>query len=113
MKTSPKTPPRSDDSLVAPLNDRPQHVCVVTLCRVDVLYIDSMQTRSPGLPTPPPLTTNIKPARFSLDSATPRAQTLQDVQGFMSEAARLRSSSASSLERESLFTVPLLVMKTS
>jgi len=80
--------------------------------RIDV-YIDLMQTRSPGLPTPPPLTTNIKPARFSLDSATPRAQTLQDVQGFMSEAARLRSSSASSLERELLLVLPFFAVKTS
>ncbi|KXJ91247.1 hypothetical protein Micbo1qcDRAFT_63821 [Microdochium bolleyi] len=77
---SPNSSPHQDEGLAAPQSDRP------------------LVSRSPGLPTPPPLATNIKPARFSLDSATPRAQNLQDVQSFMSEAARLRSSSASSLE---------------
>ncbi|EON98569.1 hypothetical protein UCRPA7_5943 [Phaeoacremonium minimum UCRPA7] len=46
-------------------------------------------------PTPPPISTNIKPARYSLDNATPQAQNLQDI---FSDTARLRSSSASSLE---------------
>ncbi|KAI1165754.1 hypothetical protein F5B18DRAFT_649437 [Nemania serpens] len=50
---------------------------------------------SMGLPTPPPLSTDIKPIRYSLDSATPRAQNLQEV---LSESSRIRSSSASSLE---------------
>ncbi|KAI1774601.1 hypothetical protein F4818DRAFT_452110 [Hypoxylon cercidicola] len=48
-----------------------------------------------ALPTPPPLSTDIKPVRYSIDSATPRAQNLQDVLG---ESSRIRSSSASSLE---------------
>ncbi|KAH8682182.1 hypothetical protein BX600DRAFT_505793 [Xylariales sp. PMI_506] len=56
------------------------------------------KARSPGLPTPPPLSTDIKPVRYSVDSATPRAQNLQDVQSLLSEAARIRSSSTSSLE---------------
>ncbi|KAJ9130416.1 nitrogen permease regulator 2, partial [Pleurostoma richardsiae] len=46
-------------------------------------------------PTPPPISTNVKPVRYSLDNATPQAQNLQDV---LSDTARLRSSSASSLE---------------
>lgn len=53
------------------------------------------KAKSMGLPTPPPLSTDVKPTRYSLDSATPRAQNLQDV---LSDSSRLRSSSASSLE---------------
>ncbi|TRX93822.1 hypothetical protein FHL15_005204 [Xylaria flabelliformis] len=53
--------------------------------------------KSMGTPTPPPLSTDVKPARYSLDSATPRAQNLQEV---LSDSARIRSSSASSLERK-------------
>ncbi|KAI8965427.1 hypothetical protein F5Y11DRAFT_344587 [Daldinia sp. FL1419] len=51
--------------------------------------------KAPGLPTPPPLSTDVKPVRYSIDSATPRAQDLQEI---MSESSRVRSSSASSLE---------------
>ncbi|CRK21105.1 hypothetical protein BN1708_003442 [Verticillium longisporum] len=54
------------------------------------------QLRSPTFPHPPPLTTNISAVRYSLDSATPRAQDLQDM---LSESSRLRSSSTSSLEK--------------
>ncbi|KAI1735811.1 hypothetical protein F4680DRAFT_452474 [Xylaria scruposa] len=53
------------------------------------------KVKSMGLPTPPPLSTDVKPARYSLDSATPRAQNLQEV---LSDSSRIRSSSASSLE---------------
>ncbi|OTB19233.1 hypothetical protein K445DRAFT_72779 [Daldinia sp. EC12] len=52
-------------------------------------------SKIPGLPTPPPLSTNVKPVRYSIDSATPRAQDLQEI---MSESSKIRSSSASSLE---------------
>ncbi|KAI1378794.1 hypothetical protein F4677DRAFT_379996 [Hypoxylon crocopeplum] len=47
-----------------------------------------------SLPTPP-LKTDIKPVRYSIDSATPRAQNLQEA---FNESSRIRSSSASSLE---------------
>ncbi|KAH7375652.1 hypothetical protein B0T11DRAFT_11430 [Plectosphaerella cucumerina] len=47
-------------------------------------------------PNPPPLSTNVSSVRYSLDSATPRAQDLQDM---LSESSRLRSSSTSSLEK--------------
>lgn len=53
------------------------------------------KAKSPALPTPPPLSTDIKPVRYSIDSATPRAQNLQEV---INESSRIRSSSASSLE---------------
>ncbi|KAK1975980.1 hypothetical protein LZ30DRAFT_604416 [Colletotrichum cereale] len=56
----------------------------------------AIKSRSPGLPTPPPLSTDIRPVRYSLDSATPRAQDLQDM---LNESSRLRSSSTSSLEK--------------
>lgn len=46
-------------------------------------------------PERPPISTDVKPVRYSVDSATPRAQDLQDM---MSERSRLRSSSTSSLE---------------
>lgn len=54
------------------------------------------KAKSPGLPTPPPISTDVKPVRYSIDSATPRAQNLQDA--IMTENQRLRSSSTSSLE---------------
>ncbi|TEA22478.1 hypothetical protein C8034_v009914 [Colletotrichum sidae] len=54
------------------------------------------KSRSPGLPTPPPLSTDVRPVRYSLDSATPRAQDLQDM---LNESSRMRSSSTSSLEK--------------
>ncbi|KAI1852104.1 hypothetical protein JX265_005941 [Neoarthrinium moseri] len=76
-KSSPKTSPKPNEIRV------PGH---------------ASKARSPGLPTPPPISTDVKPIRFSLDSATPRAQNLQEVQGLLSESARIRSSSASSLE---------------
>ncbi|KAF7537642.1 hypothetical protein G7054_g3559 [Neopestalotiopsis clavispora] len=79
-KTSPKTSPKPDAIQVPPFTDH------------------KSKARSPGLPTPPPISTDVKPIRFSLDSATPRAQNLQEVQSSLSESARLRSSSASSLE---------------
>ncbi|KAI0849542.1 hypothetical protein F5Y00DRAFT_261327 [Daldinia vernicosa] len=53
------------------------------------------KSKTSGLPTPPPLSTDVKPVRYSIDSATPRAQDLQEI---MSESSRVRSSSASSLE---------------
>ncbi|KAI3532774.1 hypothetical protein CABS01_09305, partial [Colletotrichum abscissum] len=56
----------------------------------------AIKSRSPGLPTPPPLSTDIRPVRYSLDSATPRAQDLHDM---LNESSRLRSSSTSSLEK--------------
>ncbi|OAA49698.1 hypothetical protein ISF_09401 [Cordyceps fumosorosea ARSEF 2679] len=44
----------------------------------------------------PPVKTDLKPARFTLDNSTPRAQDLQDM---LAESNRLRSSSTSSLEK--------------
>ncbi|KAI0380199.1 hypothetical protein F5Y04DRAFT_101135 [Hypomontagnella monticulosa] len=72
-KSSPSS--RPDDIVVLPVGDH------------------ASKTKS-ALPTPPPLTTDIKPVRYSIDSATPRAQDLQEV---LNES-RIRSSSASSLE---------------
>jgi hypothetical protein len=42
------------------------------------------------------VSTDVKPVRYSVDSATPRAQDLQDM---MNDGSRLRSSSTSSLEK--------------
>jgi hypothetical protein len=55
---------------------------------------DLAQSKSAGLPTPPPLSTDIQAVRYSVDSATPRAQDLQD----MLSDTRMRSSSTNSLE---------------
>ncbi|KAJ2982990.1 hypothetical protein NUW58_g6329 [Xylaria curta] len=77
QKPTPRRPPESEDMALSTPSDRVS------------------KAKSVGLPTPPPLSTDVKPARYSLDSATPRAQNLQDV---LSESSRLRSSSASSLE---------------
>ncbi|KAI1811770.1 hypothetical protein GGS20DRAFT_76904 [Poronia punctata] len=74
---SPRQSPTSDNTDVSPPSDR------------------ASKAKSMSLPHPPSLSTDIKPARYSLDSATPRAQNLQDV---LSDPSRIRSSSASSLE---------------
>ncbi|PTB77901.1 hypothetical protein M440DRAFT_1331591 [Trichoderma longibrachiatum ATCC 18648] len=50
----------------------------------------------PSHPARPPISTDVKPVRYSLDSATPRAQDLQDM---LVDGSRLRSSSTSSLEK--------------
>ncbi|KAG5949950.1 hypothetical protein E4U53_005619 [Claviceps sorghi] len=50
----------------------------------------------PVHPPRPPISTDVKPVRYSLESATPRAQDCQDM---LSDDSRLRSSSASSLEK--------------
>ncbi|KAL7789956.1 hypothetical protein V8C37DRAFT_385662 [Trichoderma ceciliae] len=50
----------------------------------------------PSHPARPPISTDVKPVRYSLDSATPRAQDLQDM---LMDGSRLRSSSTSSLEK--------------
>ncbi|KAJ3578289.1 hypothetical protein NPX13_g2271 [Xylaria arbuscula] len=77
QRRSPRQSPKLEDLSISTPNDRASKV------------------KSMGLPTPPPLTTDVKPVRYSLDSATPRAQNLQEV---LSESSRLRSSSTSSLE---------------
>ncbi|KAF2964079.1 hypothetical protein GQX73_g9496 [Xylaria multiplex] len=77
QRPSPRQSPKSEEIAILLPNDR------------------ASKTKSMGLPTPPPLSTDIKPVRYSLDSATPRAQNLQEVLG---ESSRIRSSSASSLE---------------
>jgi hypothetical protein len=46
-------------------------------------------------PVRPPILTDVNPVRYSIDSATPRAQ---DLQSMLDDGARLRSSSTSSLE---------------
>ncbi|KAK7962282.1 uncharacterized protein PG986_003107 [Apiospora aurea] len=78
--SSPKNSPKPENINVPPLNDH------------------SSKAKSPGLPTPPPISTDVRPVRFSLESATPRAQNLQEVQSSLSDASRIRSSSTSSLE---------------
>ncbi|KAI1179096.1 hypothetical protein F4777DRAFT_17127 [Nemania sp. FL0916] len=77
QRVSPRQSPKSEDAVFSSPSDK------------------AKKTKSMGLPTPPPLSTDIKPIRYSLDSATPRAQNLQDILG---ESSRVRSSSASSLE---------------
>ncbi|ETS00679.1 hypothetical protein M419DRAFT_137874 [Trichoderma reesei RUT C-30] len=52
--------------------------------------------KPPSHPARPPISTDVKPVRYSLDSATPRAQDLQDM---LVDGSRLRSSSTSSLEK--------------
>ncbi|KAH9906537.1 hypothetical protein F4778DRAFT_655564 [Xylariomycetidae sp. FL2044] len=80
QRSPPHTPPKPEDKTVPRSGDR------------------MSKANSTGLPTPPPLATNVRPVRYSLDSATPRAQNLQDVQSLLSDSARIRSSSSSSLE---------------
>ncbi|KAI1155883.1 hypothetical protein F4825DRAFT_384214 [Nemania diffusa] len=77
QRPSPRRSPKSEEIGISTPNDR------------------ASKTKSMGLPTPPPLSTDIRPIRYSLDSATPRAQNLQEV---LSDSSRIRSSSTSSLE---------------
>ncbi|RCI13248.1 hypothetical protein L249_0342 [Ophiocordyceps polyrhachis-furcata BCC 54312] len=57
---------------------------------------ESLSSWSPPSLSRPPISTDVKPVRYSIDSATPRAQDLQDM---LNDSARLRSSSSSSLEK--------------
>ncbi|KAF6837750.1 hypothetical protein CPLU01_02859 [Colletotrichum plurivorum] len=77
-KSDARSSPKTDSMSLPPVTER------------------AVKSRSPGLPTPPPLSTDVRPVRYSIDSATPRAQDLQDM---LSESSRLRSSSTSSLEK--------------
>ncbi|ORY68609.1 uncharacterized protein BCR38DRAFT_455536 [Pseudomassariella vexata] len=90
----------SSDSTIQPAESNPLMSSPRTSPKPDEIKVPAhgehaLKQRSPGLPTPPPISTDVKPARFSMADATPRAQNLQEV---ISESARLRSSSASSLE---------------
>lgn len=64
---------------------------------------EDFQNRSPGMPTPPPIHTDVRPVNYTIENATPRAQDLREVQNFVTESQRIRSSSASSLERMQFF----------
>lgn len=96
-RSSPKSSPKPDDS-GAYSNEAMTTKVRGKNCAGTNLVPDQMyhQTKSP----PPLTTTNIKPARYSLDSATPRAQNLQDLQKQLAESGRRRPESASSLECE-------------
>lgn len=63
------------------------------MARVLVHLLTCYQTSTH--PTRPPIFTDVNPVRYSIDSATPRAQ---DLQSMLDDGARLRSSSTSSLE---------------
>ncbi|KAK2592372.1 hypothetical protein QQS21_009923 [Conoideocrella luteorostrata] len=73
---SERSSPKADDASSADLNESSQ--------------------QSTSHPARPPISTDVKPVRYSVDSATPRAQDLQDM---LSDSSRLRSSSTSSLEK--------------
>ncbi|RDA83250.1 hypothetical protein CP532_4507, partial [Ophiocordyceps camponoti-leonardi (nom. inval.)] len=57
---------------------------------------ESLSSWSPPSLSRPPISTDVKPVRYNIDSATPRAQDLQDM---LNDGTRLRSSSSSSLEK--------------
>jgi len=71
-----KSSPKADQASLDALNGNPQ--------------------KPEQLPYRPPISTDVKPVRYSIDSATPRAQ---DLEAMMSDGSRLRSSSTSSLEK--------------
>ncbi|KAK5992782.1 hypothetical protein PT974_06198 [Cladobotryum mycophilum] len=62
----------------------------------DSYVTSSTHHSSQGTPPRPPISTDVKPVRYSVDSATPRAQDLREL---LNEGARMRSSSTSSLEK--------------
>ncbi|KAF9773056.1 hypothetical protein IL306_009170 [Fusarium sp. DS 682] len=66
---SPKTSPKSDAESLASLNGAPE--------------------KTSTHPIRPPILTDVNPVRYSIDSATPRAQ---DLQSMLDDGARLRSS---------------------
>ncbi|KAI8155099.1 hypothetical protein K4K50_006909 [Colletotrichum sp. SAR 10_71] len=91
-KSDAKSSPRSAKSAKADVRTSPK----ADTMSLPPVTEHASKSRSPGLPTPPPLSTDVRPVRYSIDSATPRAQDLQDM---LSESSRLRSSSTSSLEK--------------
>ncbi|EQK97882.1 hypothetical protein OCS_06406 [Ophiocordyceps sinensis CO18] len=63
--------------------------------RSSAASVETLQ-KSSAVPSRPPISTDVKPVRYSVDSATPRAQ---DLQGMLNDSNRQRSSSTSSLEK--------------
>ncbi|KAH7273668.1 hypothetical protein FSOLCH5_001445 [Fusarium solani] len=57
---------------------------------------DSSPEKISTHPARPPISTDVNPVQYNIDSATPRAQ---DLQSMLDEGTRLRSSSTSSLEK--------------
>lgn len=57
---------------------------------------DVAMVKKSAHPARPPISTDVNPVRYSIDSATPRAQ---DLQSMLDDTPRLRSSSTSSLEK--------------
>lgn len=57
---------------------------------------DSSPEKTSTHPARPPISTDVNPVQYNIDSATPRAQ---DLQSMLDEGTRLRSSSTSSLEK--------------
>ncbi|KAJ0351438.1 hypothetical protein KNSL1_003334 [Colletotrichum chrysophilum] len=100
-QASEQSSPKSDAKSSSPRSAKSAKADVRTSPKTDTMSLPPVtehasKSRSPGLPTPPPLSTDVRPVRYSIDSATPRAQDLQDM---LSESSRLRSSSTSSLEK--------------
>lgn len=57
-----------------------------------------LQTTTDSPMSPPPISTNVPPAQYGLENATPRAQTMREIEAMKDDKSRLRSSSSSSLE---------------
>ncbi|RSM18913.1 hypothetical protein CDV31_002235 [Fusarium ambrosium] len=57
---------------------------------------DNSPEKTSTHPARPPISTDVNPVQYNIDSATPRAQ---DLQSMLDEGTRLRSSSTSSLEK--------------
>lgn len=63
----------------------------------------SLQVKSTPIHAPPMVNTKVKPVAYAIDVATPQAQRLEDV--IQNDVAKLRSSTASSLERMAAYSV--------
>ncbi|CAL3973647.1 hypothetical protein PZA11_005817 [Diplocarpon coronariae] len=65
--------------------------------RID-LKVSKDKSGQPSPISPPPISTDVTPAQYGLEDATPRAQTRQEVEALASDPASARSSSSQSLE---------------
>ncbi|KAI8719359.1 hypothetical protein NCS52_00716500 [Fusarium sp. LHS14.1] len=86
--SSEETPLKSDAESLPAANGSPKNLSHSSP--------DNSPKKTSTHPARPPISTDVNPVQYNIDSATPRAQ---DLQSMLDEGTRLRSSSTSSLEK--------------
>ncbi|KAM3086517.1 hypothetical protein ACMFMF_000465 [Clarireedia jacksonii] len=89
LKTSPRTTPKTSPKISPKLSPQSPQVTEDA---------DKSTDRCPT--SPPPISTDIKPIKYGLENATPRAQTRQEVESFAQEKRPSRPSSLEGIAEE-------------